>query len=192
MQYSNVKLIIDVSYHQGNIDWDSLWASGAIDGVILRVAAGCEQEDSMLANYISNVKRLGIPYGIYIYSYAENYDEGVLYANFVNSVISKYGLNPTLGIYLDLESNTITSYMGTSEYEQVVRGFMSVIPNANVYTYTNYANTVLNSDYIRPYITWIANYDVTDRPGDYRGWQYTSAGNLSGINTRVDMSIFYY
>ena len=191
LQYSNVKLIIDVSSWQGAIDWDRLWSSGEIDGVILRIAAGCEQEDAMLANYIENVKRLGIPYGIYIYSYAENYDEGVLYANFTQNVINKYGLNPTLGVYLDLESNSITSYMGVAEYENVVRGFMSVLPNAKVYTYSYYANTALNSDYIRPYITWIANYEVTDRPGNYQGWQYTSSASVPGINGKVDMSIFY-
>ncbi len=191
LQYSNVKLIIDVSAWQGDIDWDTLWNSGEIDGVILRIAAGCEQEDVMLATYIKNIKRLGIPYGIYIYSYAENYDEGVLYANFTQDVIHKYDLNPTLGIYLDLESNVITSYMGVLEYENVVRGFMSVLPNAKVYTYTYYANTALNSDYIRPYITWIANYDVTDRPGDYQGWQYTSSASVPGIQGNVDMSIFY-
>ena len=191
LQYSNVKLIIDVSAWQGDIDWDTLWNSGEIDGVILRIAAGCEQEDVMLATYIKNIKRLGIPYGIYIYSYAENYDEGVLYANFTQDVIHKYDLNPTLGIYLDLESNVITSYMGVLEYENVVRGFMSVLPNAKVYTYTYYVNTALNSDYIRPYITWIANYDVTDRPGDYQGWQYTSSASVPGIQGNVDMSIFY-
>ena len=192
LQYSNVKLIIDVSSWQGEIDWERLWNSGEIDGVILRIAAGCELEDAMLASYIENVKRLGIPYGIYIYSYAENYDEGVLYANFTQNVINKYGLNPTLGVYLDLESNSITSYMGVAEYENVVRGFMSVLPNAKVYTYSYYANTALNSDYIRPYITWIANYDVTDRPGNYQGWQYTSSASAPGINGNVDMSIFYW
>ena len=192
LQYSNIKLIIDVSYHQGNIDWDTLWNSGEIDGVILRIAAGCEQEDTMLASYIENVKRLGIPYGIYIYSYAENYHEGILYANFTQNVINKYNLNPTLGIYLDLESNSITDYMGVSQYEEVVKGFMSVIPTAKVYTYTYYAETALNSDYIKPYITWIANREVTDRPGNYQGWQFTNSALVPGINGGVDMSIFYY
>ena len=106
--------------------------------------------------------------------------------------MSKYGLNPTLGVYLDLESNGITSYMGVNEYEQVVKGFMAVIPYAKVYTYTNYAQTALNSSYIHQYITWIANYSVTDRPGNYQGWQYTSKGSLPGISGNVDLSIFYY
>ena len=96
LQYSNIKLIIDVSAWQGNIDWNQLWASGEIDGVILRIAAGAEVEDEMFATYISEIKRLGIPYGIYIYSYAENYEEGVIYANFTKNIINKYGLNPTL------------------------------------------------------------------------------------------------
>lgn len=82
--------------------------------------------------------------------------------------------------------------MGASQYENVVRGYLSILPEAKVYTYTAYANTALNSDYIRPYITWIANYIATDRPGNYQGWQYTSKGSVPGINGNVDMSIFYY
>ena len=192
LQYSNVKLIIDISAWNNQIDWDALWNSGEIDGVILRIAAGAEVEDTMLSLNIANVKRLGIPYGIYIYSYAENFAEGVFYGNFTNNIINKYSLNPTLGVYLDLESNGITSYMNTQQYEEVVRGYMSVIPYAKIYTYTNYANTTLNSAYISQYITWIANYSVTERPGNYQGWQYTSKANVTGIVGNVDMSIFYY
>ena len=192
LQHSDIKIIIDVSAHQGNIDWDTLWASGEIDGVILRIAAGAEKEDLQLSNYINNVKRLGIPYGLYIYSYAENYDEGVFYGNFTNNVISKYNLSPTLGIYFDLESNGITSYLGVSQYENIVKGYMNVLPSAKVYTYLNYANTALNSSYIWSYITWIAQYasDCT-YTGSYNGWQYTSKGTMPGINGDVDVSIFY-
>ena len=187
----NVKKVIDVSAWQGYIDWDLVKQSD-VDGVILRVSAGAEKEDARLSEYITNLKRLGIPYGIYIYSYAENYSEGVYYANFVNGIIKKYDMNPTLGIYLDLESNSITNYMGVYQYEQVVRGFMSVLPQAKVYTYTNYANTSLNSSYIRSYITWIAQYNhYTTYTGNYNAWQYTSSGNVSGISGNVDVSVWF-
>ena len=84
----NVKKVIDVSAHQGVIDWNTVISQGGVDGVILRIAAGCEEEDAMLARNIAELHRLGIPYGIYIYSYAENKDEGRLYANFTLEMIS--------------------------------------------------------------------------------------------------------
>ena len=191
LEYSNIKQIADVSAHNGKIDWDTLWSSGEIDGVILRIAAGAVNEDAMLAEYIQNVKRLNIPYGVYIYSYAENYDEGRIYANFTNNTMNRYNMKPTLGVYFDLESNVITSYLTPQLYEGIVRGFVDVLPFSKIYTYTYYANTALNTAYIHQYIDWIANYSVTERPGNYGKWQYTSKGKLPGINGNVDLSIFY-
>ena len=195
---ANVKKIIDVSYHQGVIDWDTVAAEGNIDGVILRIAAGCEEEDTQLARNISELKRLGIPYGIYIYSYAENYNEGRLYAEFTVNVIKKYGMNPTLGIYLDLESNSVTSYMGVTEYTNVVNGYMDVMKangygnNTKIYTYKNYADTALNSEYLRSLIAWIAQYNhYCTYTGSYVGWQYSSTERVPGINTNVDVNVWF-
>ena len=195
---ANVKKVIDVSYHQGVIDWDKVIAEGSVDGVILRIAAGCEEEDTQLARNISELKRLGIPYGIYIYSYAENYNEGRLYAEFTVNVIKKYGMNPTLGIYLDLESNSVTSYMGVTEYTNVVNGYMDVMKangygnNTKIYTYKNYADTALNSEYLRSLIAWVAQYNhYCTYTGSYVGWQYSSTEKIPGINTNVDVNVWF-
>ena len=190
----NAKVVVDISSWQEDIDFETLWKADVIDAVILRIAADAEREDPMFSQYIAEIKRLGIPYGIYIYSYAEDYNEGVIYANFMKSLIEKYDLNPTYGIYLDLESNGITQYMGPSEYEQVVRGFLSVLPTAKIYTYVNYANTALNSTYLRSLIDWIAHYHVYEcaYTGSYRGWQFTDIASLPGIDGNVDLSIFNY
>ena len=194
----NVRKVIDVSAHQGNIDWDRVINEGDVDGVILRIAAGCEVEDVQLANNIAALKRLGIPYGIYIYSYAENYFEGQLYANFTVNVIRRYDMNPTLGIYYDLESNSITENLGVSDYEQIVRGFMEVMTNngygenTKIYTYTYYAETALNSPYLRNLITWVAQYNhYCYYTGTYNAWQYTSTGTVPGINTSVDINVWF-
>ena len=183
--------VIDVSAWQGNIDWYKVSKSG-VYGVILRVGAGCE-EDYMFSKNIAEVKKYRIPYGIYIYNYAENYSEGVQHAEFMKSMINKYGLNPTLGIYLDLEANKLTEKMGVTEYTNVVNGFLSVLPNAKLYTYLYYANTALNSSFLRSKITWIAQYyDMCTYSGYYDMWQYTKTGRWSGINGDVDVSILYH
>ena len=183
--------VIDISAHNGVVDWGSVAASG-VYGVILRISAGCEYEDAKLARNIAEVKKYRIPYGIYIYSYAENYNEGVLYGDFTNRMISKYGMNPTLGIYLDLESNGITSYMGTSHYTNVVNGYLSRVPSAKLYTYKYYADTALNTPFLRSKITWIAHYSSKcGYTGKYNMWQYTSTGSIPGVSGNVDISILY-
>ncbi len=195
----NVQKVVDVSSYQTNVDWYTAKTQGGVDGAILRIAAGCEKEDSQLAYNISQVKKYNIPYGIYIYSYAENYNEGVLYAQFTINMIKKYGMNPTLGIYLDLENNGVTSYMGTTHYTNVVRGYMDTMQAAGyghltkIYTYTSYANSALNTEYIRSQIDWIAQYyHYTTYTGPIRMWQYSSTERVAGINGNVDVSVKFY
>ena len=194
----NVSKVIDVASYQGNIDWDKVLTEGDVDGVILRIAAGATKEDVKLHQNVTELKRRNIPYGVYIYSYAENYFEGRIYADFVLNSMRKYNMNPTLGIYLDLERNSITEYMGVKEYEQVTRGFMEVMQNAGykdlakIYTYTSYANTALNSEYLRNQIDWIAQYNhYCLYKGTYKGWQYTSTGQIPGIKGNVDVNVWF-
>ncbi len=193
----HAKKIIDVSSWQGTIDWDLLWASGEIDGAIIRIGYTDYKEDTMLSYNVAQLKRLGIPYGVYVYSYAINYNEGYSYGNYVNSVINKYSMNPSLGIYFDLESNSYTSSLSTQNYTEIVMGFMNSMiahghqSNAHLYTYKYYAENVLNTPYLKPLITWIAQYnDVCTYNGTYSGWQYTSSGSVLGINGNVDISVF--
>ena len=107
-------------------------------------------------------------------------------------------MNPTLGIYFDIESNSFTQDMSTYEHEQVVRAFMAVMNNngygslARIYTYTNYAETVLNSDYLRSLITWIAQYNnYCYYTGSYNAWQYSSSETIPGINGDVDVNVWF-
>ena len=193
----HAKKIIDVSSWQGDINWDILWASGDIDGAIIRVGYTDYKEDEKLGRNISALKRLGIPYGIYVYNYGVNYSEGYSYGEYVNSVINKYFMNPILGIYYDLESNNYTSGLSTQNYTQIVMGFMNSMiahgrqNNAHLYTYKYYAENVLNTPYLQSLITWIAQYnDICTYHGSYDGWQYTSSGRVTGINGDVDISVF--
>ena len=195
----DVKKVIDVSSYQNDINWNEVKNKAGVDGVILRISAGCDSEDSKLARNIKEIKRLKIPYGIYIYSYAENYDEGVLYANFTIDTIKKYDMNPTLGIYFDLESNIVTKNMGVKEYTEVVKGYMDTM-NSNgygkitkLYTYTSYANTALNTEYMRNLIDWIAQYyHYVTYTGNYRMWQYSSTETIPGIKGGTDVSVMFY
>lgn len=193
----NVKKVIDVSSWQKDIDWDTVKKYGDIDGVILRIGAGCD-EDEKLERNIKQLKRLGLPYGIYIYSYAEDYSEGREYANFTIKMLKKYSMNPKIGIFLDLENNKYTSSFGVNEYTNIVKGYMEVMINSGyglntkIYTYKNYAETSLNSDYLKNQITWIAQYNhFCTYSGSYVGWQYSSTEKIPGIIGDVDVSVWF-
>ena len=195
----DAKYIIDVSTHQGKINWDQVKAQGLVDGVIVRVGYGSFYEDEWLAYNISELKRLGIPYGIYIFSYAENEVEAKGEANGVLSMITKYNLNPTLGIYYDIEdwdlgyanSNNISVEM----YDRIITTFINHLKangyDSYVYANLSYIRNRLSSS-MRQYIRWIAQYNHNcTYDGEYFLWQYSSSETVSGINGRVDGNVWF-
>ena len=201
LQHSNIKVIADLSFHNGVINWDELWASGEIDGVILRIGYSLGQ-DSQFLTYLSEARRLGIPYSAYHFSIAEDANEAAQEANSLVNWYNSSSLTPSMGIFYDIESWYNASDGHTSDgisaatYDSIISTYKSIL-NSNgismsLYTGKNYAETRL-SDYGRSQIGWIAQYasDCT-YTGSYRGWQYTSKGTLPGVTGNVDLSIFYY
>ena len=201
LQHSNIKIIADLSFHNGWVDWDTLWNSGEIDGVILRIGYSLGM-DRMFTTYLAEAKRLGIPYSVYHFSIAENSSEALNEANHLVSWYNNNGVNPAYGVFYDIESwynpedghssDGITIY----DYDSIINTYKTTLNNNGInmslYTGKNYAETRL-SDYGRDQITWIAHY-ATDcgYQGSYRGWQYTSKGRLPGVSGNVDLSVFYY
>ena len=149
---------------------------------------------------INNVKRLGIPYTVYLYSYAGNASEARLEAQNMLKLILKYQLNPSLNVYYDLEGYKSpvdnSDHITVSEYQAIAETFINYLGQngygASIYSYYNFALNRFN-DKTRSYLDWIALYSSSNYyPYAWRGWQYTSAGRLPGINGNVDMSIFKY
>lgn len=194
-------IVIDVSSHQGKIDWDKVNKSG-VYGVILRIGSWTN-EDTRFKEYLSEVKRLGIPYGIYLFSCASS-DNGInKEIEFTKSMISKYDIKPTLGIYYDIEdwytSPTDSSdLLSKDRYDVIIRTFIDSISSyvnhkykVKVYANLYYANNKFN-EYARSQIDWIAQYNKTcSYKGDYSLWQFTESGTLDGINGYVDMNYLY-
>ena len=190
--------IIDVSVHNGKIDWNKVKATD-IYGVILRIGFW-SSEDTRFSEYISEIKRLNIPYGIYLFSYAENGYQASIESDFTNQMISKYNLNPTLGIFYDLESWYVAddnnSYsISKDDYEMMVNTYVSSVSNyvgnkykVGVYASTNYIKERFN-DNTKRYVDWVADYrGYCGYQGSYSLWQYTSSGYVDGINGNVDIS----
>ena len=194
----NVKRIIDVSKFQGEIDWYALKNSNTVDGVILRIGLGSTLLDEQAKRNIQKLNELNIPYGIYLFSYAENSQEAIWEADYTNRLIKEYGANPTLGVYLDIEK--WTTYADASDnisqatYEAIITTYINRMSNygytARVYTGKNYALNRL-TELARSYVTWIAQYNyVCNYPGSYRIWQYGSE-YYPGINGAVDTNVMF-
>ena len=190
---------IDVSEHQGRIDWNAVKASG-IDFAILRVGFGAPswggRVDYQFNRNISECERLGIPYGVYIYSYAFDNQQAADEASIVIDCLS--GHNPRLPVYYDLEDKTIIADGRQSGLASRAQTFCNKISSAGykpgIYANLNWFNNILTDPVFKSgsWDHWIAQYNSQCHyTGSYSFWQYTSRGKVSGISGNVDMNYAY-
>lgn len=180
--------VIDVSYHNGTIDWAKVKAAG-VDGAILRCGYGMDQTDQDDKQYRRNADectRLGIPFGIYLYSYADSITKAQSEAQHALRLAKGYNLS--YPIYYDLEQAGTES--GAVERARV---FCEAVEAAG-YWAGIYANKHWWDNYLgglTEYTRWVARYSNTLGMGNVDMWQYTSDGAVAGISGRVDMNHCY-
>lgn len=190
---------IDVSEHQGRIDWNAVKASG-IDFAILRVGFGAPswggRVDYQFNRNISECERLGIPYGVYIYSYAFDNQQAADEASMVINCLS--GHNPRLPVYYDLEDKTIIADGRQSGIASRAQVFCNKISAAGykpgICANLNWFTKILTDPVFKSgsWDHWIAQYNSQcDYTGNYSFWQYKSNGKVPGINGNVDMNYAY-
>ena len=180
---------IDVSEHNRNIDWEKVKAAG-IDYAIIRCGYGDNydnQDDKQWLRNVSECERLGIPYGVYIYSYARNTDMASSEAQHVLRLISGHKLS--YPVYFDMEDN---STLG-SDFGAIAQTFCSTIQNAGyavgVYANLNWWNKYLTDTRFEQWHRWVAQYNIQcDYTGTYAMWQYSSKELVDGIDGPVDMN----
>lgn len=197
--------VIDVSEWQGTIDWNKVKNSG-VDAVILRFAHSTSHFDKQFERNLSEVRRLGIPFGLYIFSTARNSNDATSEAYFTQQIVNKYGLyDLSLPIFYDLEAfydsnGNPLSPNSASAYEGIVNAYFNTlsgfgINNVSIYSGRWFTDTYLKAASVRPRVSWIAEYGPKLKTsfscaGQY-GWQYTSSEHLDGITANtVDMSAF--
>ena len=199
------KGVIDVSSWQGDIDWAKAKAGG-VEGAIIRLGFGWGNDaDAKAQRNISECKRLGIPFGIYWYSYAEDASGSRQEGNDVVSKLRQFGVSPNdlkYPVYYDLESWTWTGHTPPTNpnvYNGIVNAWYGALQsggyqNLGVYSYTSYLQGPLNNANIYAKTRWVAQYgpqmEFTAFGTNDRGWQYTSSGQINGISGNVDMSAF--
>lgn len=189
---------IDVSEHNGVINWDQVKASG-IQFAILRLGwIGNKNNHTLDRQFERNYnecKRVGIPVGVYIYNYCVS---EVAIESGANWTVDKLqGKKLELPVYIDMEDSSGIR-LGNVLNTNMCIVFNTIIEKsgrwAGVYANLNWFNNYLNKDIIKSkYTTWIAHYGVNiDKyDGIYDMLQYTSAGQVNGINGNVDMNELY-
>lgn len=194
---NNVK-VIDVSYYQKDVDWDLFASDSDCYGVILRLGY-YETLDKKFERNINELKRLNIPYGIYLFSYSSTLNGAKKEADFTNRMITKYDINPTLGIYYDIESwstkNGNSNNISKTMYDNIIQHYINSVSyytnykyKVKVYSGRWYAMNRLGS-ISKKYVDWVAEYNKTCKYDDaYSMWQYTSKGRVPGIDGNVDIS----
>ena len=186
---------IDVSKHQGKIDWEQVKNSGQIDFAIIRCGYGMDQtdqDDEYWEYNTSECERLGIPYGVYIYSYADTTDRAKSEAKHVIRLIK--GKNITYPIYFDVEDNSVLNKVSNKEIAQITQAFFSTMEtngykNLGIYSYKNAFETKLTEKIFSQYPKWIAQFsDTCSYAGNYHMWQYSEMGTVDGISGNVDLN----
>lgn len=183
------KILIDVSEHQGVIDWEK--AMYHIDGAILRCGYGSDyerQDDEQFRRNADECTRLGIPFGVYIYSYAKTIEGIKFEAAHALRLVKPYKL--AYPVYLDLEEPGL-------EEGAVIRArvFGDIIEKGGywcgVYANLNWWENHLVG--LERFTKWVAQYY---KECEYTGanldiWQYTSKGSIPGISGNVDVNECY-
>lgn len=189
---------IDVSEHNGVLNWQQIKDSG-IQFAIIRCSWGHFTEDTMLRRNVSECERVGMPYGLYHYSYVSNQQEKASEAASLVNLIKQF--KPLYPVYIDMEdADGWKARMGVLNdnalHIEVCRYTCEAIQNANFYAgiYANldWWTNHLNSSTLDSYAKWLAQWASAPTYNKPFGmWQYTSDGSVPGSSARTDMNIAY-
>jgi GH25 family lysozyme M1 (1,4-beta-N-acetylmuramidase) len=198
------KGVIDVSEYQGTIDWSKVKSSG-VQGAIIRIGYGENNLDPKAKANIAGCKKYGIPFGIYLYSYASDSSFASREGSDLVTMLKNAGVTPSTlkyPVFYDLEYWTWTGHTPPSSpsvYDGIVNAWYSAMQkggykNLGVYSYTSYLQTSLNTSNIHSKTRWVAQYGPTMQYASFgtndRGWQYMSTGKVGGITGNVDLNAF--
>lgn len=192
---------IDVSKWQGEIDWEKVKNDG-VEFVIIRCGyrgytEGTLIEDPMFAQNIKGATAAGLKVGVYFFTQAIDEVEAVEEASMVVSLIRDYDLE--YPVFIDTESaggNGRADALDVETRTRVCDAFCATIQNAGyksgVYASRNWYNERVEAEELEDYVIWLAEYrSVPLYKGYYQMWQYTSKGQVDGIEGNVDLNLSY-
>lgn len=195
------KIGIDVSKWQGEIDWEKVKNAGA-EFAIIRVGYQTDYDGNYVVDpyFVANIegaKAVGLPVGIYFYSYAKNVDQAKEQAKWVRDNLKGYAID--IGIAFDWESwNSFnTAGMSFNTINKVANTFLDAVIDTEaeagrrgfLYGSKTYLEKIW---YPTEHDTWLAHYtNQTTYQGKYSIWQMCDTGRIDGIKGNVDVDIMY-
>lgn len=184
-------MVIDVSNFQGNIDWAKVKAAG-VEGAIIRCGWGQDmtsQDDPKFVRNVEECIRLGIPFGVYLYSYAKNTTAAASEAKHVIRLCDPYKSKMSFPVFYDCEQSGTEGIVS-----QTAKVFVDAMRAAG-YPVGIYSTPNWFKNYIKPAADvpkWVAFWSSQKPNVDGMvAWQYTSKGSVPGIKGNVDCSRDY-
>mgnify|MGYP004622613761 FL=1 len=187
---------IDVSKWQEKIDWEKVKADG-VEFAIIRCGYGnntTSHDDAYWEYNVSECERLGIPYGVYLYSYATDLDYAKSEAEHTLRLLK--GHHPTLPVYYDLEDTKVKD-AGQTMIGKMAQTYCNTVSEAGyrvgIYASLSWWNGCLNTSVFQnsSWSKWVAQWNSTcDYKGSYDMWQCSEKGTVNGIDGQVDLDFW--
>ena len=191
---------IDVSSHQGVIDWQAVAGDGIGFAIIQAGYRGysdgmCSEDEQFRAN-LSGAKAAGLETGVYFFSQAVNEEEAREEAAYVLGLLNGEALD--LPVYYDWErvesAPARTDEVNGETVTACAKAFCETVEaggyEAGVYFNQNYVYTLVDLAQLLDYPLWMAQYQtVPDFFYHFTCWQYTDSGTVAGITGPVDLDL---
>lgn len=194
---------IDVSYFQGDVDWEKAAEQGvtfAFPRIAYRgYSKGAIVKDECFDENVKNAKAAGLDVGVYIFSQAVTVEEGIEEANFILEEIKELDITGPIVFdteYYDQPEDARGNLITRAERTEIAKAFCETIEAAGykpmIYANTRWLLLGIDLDELAEYDVWYAYYgDEPILPYEFAVWQYSSEGQLDGIDNYVDMNIMF-
>jgi GH25 family lysozyme M1 (1,4-beta-N-acetylmuramidase) len=188
---------IDVSEHNGTLDWAKVKAAG-IEFAMIRSGYGKQYTDPQFSANVAGAAAQKIPYGIYHYSYALSADDARREAALVVQLLQ--GTDPVCGVWLDMEDAdgykakrmTLTKSAITEICSTFVQAVQAAGYRCGVYANKSWLETYIDVSQLNSCDIWLAQW--ASKPtwsGTCTVWQYSATGTLTGLSGNFDLDLYY-
>jgi GH25 family lysozyme M1 (1,4-beta-N-acetylmuramidase) len=191
MRLAEMQKVIDVSYHNGSIDWERVKSAGY--HAIIRCGYGSNfenQDDEQFKRNADECVRLNIPFGCYLYSYAKGATQAISEAEHAIRLCAPYRDVMAYPLFFDTEepgTETVSQAYATIFCSRVkAAGFVPGI-------YASQAWWLENLPDVDGYVKWVARWSESEPiVHGWQLWQYSERGNVPGIKGNVDLNYSRY
>lgn len=194
------RLGVDVSFYQGEIDWQQV-ADAGVEFAMIRLGhrgyeTGDLSTDDRFSANLAGAKAAGLDVGVYFFSQAISEEEAREEAAYVLSLLQGTALEmPVVFDWEYVSGDARTGTVGRDMLTKCTKAFCQTVKGAGytpmVYFNWHQGQEMLNLIELTDYEFWLAMYDTAmDFPYQVRMWQYTESGSVPGIEGKVDLNLW--